>query len=259
MDTNKVSKFFSSIALFLLCFILSGFTGALKGVAKGFIRVKARESLSKDFIEKKQKLELERIEELKAKAQLGSSEANYELGIMYYKGDVIPENLCKATEYFEVASKHGHKKSSEMLIKLDDYWANSEATEVSANLDRDQRSAIAEQLKDASKRINIQFPQKIDSETIIEKTVAGPGPVLKYFYTLVNYSSDQIDPISLKDVVSPNLIRNISREKALVELLEKGATFKHCYFGNDGDEILEIPVTIADLHSTANKLVSMQK
>jgi len=44
-------------------------------------------------------------------ANQGDASAQYNLGVMYYKGDGIPQDRSKATEWFEKAANQGHTKA----------------------------------------------------------------------------------------------------------------------------------------------------
>jgi len=234
----------------LFCIVFSGF----KGIAKAYIRVNAVESLSNKSFVKKDDGRHDRIKELKNKARLGDPESNFELGLLYYKGEEVPEDLFLASAYFEKAEKLGHQDSLKILKQVNEYWANSEA--LANNAEVSPTDLIIEQLRDSSKRLNLRFPQKIDSETIIEKTEVGPGAVITYFYTLINYPSDKVSPENLRNIVLPNLLEKVKNERSLLEALANGAAFRHCYMGNDGKAVLDIPITYSTYsnHSRNNMI-----
>lgn len=48
---------------------------------------------------------------LKKEARDGNSEANFKLGIIYFKGDQIKQDLVKAMKYFQRAAVSGHIKA----------------------------------------------------------------------------------------------------------------------------------------------------
>ena len=149
METENISRFLhksiSTLFILLFCVVFSGF----KGIAKAYLRVNAVESLSSKSFEKKNDNGQNRIRELKKNARLGNPESNFELGLLYYKGEDVPEDLFLASAYFEKAEKLGHQDSLKMLKQINEYWANSEAS--ANNEEVSSTDLIIEQLKDSSK------------------------------------------------------------------------------------------------------------
>jgi TPR repeat protein len=65
----------------------------------------------------KEKLaEPERVSEVKAKAESGDAEAQYQLGCFYVTGKIsLPMNTLKAAEWFGKAAVQGHEAAKQML------------------------------------------------------------------------------------------------------------------------------------------------
>ena len=61
------------------------------------------------------------IEWLKRAADGGNAEAQYNLGIEYMKGTLIPQNTVNGLWWIEISSKAGHEKAKLYLEKLEYY------------------------------------------------------------------------------------------------------------------------------------------
>ena len=84
-------KNFITITLLYCSLFADTFTGANKAYKSGDIKMA--------------------IKLYKELARGGSDEANFKLGIIYYKGKGIKKDIQKAIYYFEKASLYDHKKA----------------------------------------------------------------------------------------------------------------------------------------------------
>ena len=59
-----------------------------------------------------------RLEELNRQAQTGNPVAQFDLGMMYAKGEGVPENAVKAAEWIQKAAAQGNAKAQAVLGKM---------------------------------------------------------------------------------------------------------------------------------------------
>jgi hypothetical protein len=62
---------------------------------------------------------------------------------------------------------------------------------------------IDEILTEASTMLNQDLPMKIDQDTQWDSTFVGPGQMMNYNYTLLNYSLDQLDANKFASEIRP--------------------------------------------------------
>ena len=55
------------------------------------------------------------IEKLELKVEQRDAEAQYNLGLMYYKGQGVPQNYEQAAYLFKKAAKQGHRNAQDKL------------------------------------------------------------------------------------------------------------------------------------------------
>ena len=59
-------------------------------------------------MKKKKQTESFRISNLKRKAEQGDADAQFNLGVLYYYGDGVPQDYAKARRWWEQAAAQGH-------------------------------------------------------------------------------------------------------------------------------------------------------
>jgi hypothetical protein len=108
-------------------------------------------------------------------------------------------------------------------------------------------------LEEIAKSINYKGPILVDSQTRLDKASVGPGPRLNLHYTLINYSSvdvnsDLIDVI--KDDLRPKVVNFLCSSKEMNQLFKHGNAYTLSYFGNEGIKITSFEVNKNDCQSS---------
>ena len=109
-----------------------------------------------------------------------------------------------------------------------------------------KNSTVDEQLSKAASNLNKNLPMMVDSETRWDSTVALPDKTLKYFYTLVNYSKDELDINKTGNTIRPLMLNNI-RTSSDMELFRRNkVTMIYSYRDKDHNEVMELKFTHDD-------------
>jgi len=87
-------------------------------------------------------------------------------------------------------------------------------------------------LQGAAKMLNKQLPLMVDSDSKLVKATA-EGKTLTYHYTLIKYSADDLDPEALKETLKPMVTQQTCTMPNLRPVVDKGATIRYQYNGND--------------------------
>ena len=86
----------------------------------------------------------------------------------------------------------------------------------------------------------------VDKETRLDTTLGGPGRKYTYYYTLVNNSSESVDPQQLQKALGPSVKREACSNKTFKILFENGVVITYSYRGNDSRFITQIDVLPSD-------------
>ena len=101
-------------------------------------------------------------------------------------------------------------------------------------------------LQGAAKMINKQLPLMVDSDSKLVKATA-EGKTLTYHYTLIKYSADDLDPEALKETLKPMVTQQTCTMPNLRPVVDKGATIRYQYNGNDEKKNRDsIPTILSD-------------
>jgi len=76
---------------------------------------------------------------------------------------------------------------------------------------------------------NKNCPMYVDKDTRLENTVALPGLVLQYNYTLVNYVKDSLDIQTLKKALEPGILNSIKTNPELKNHRDHKVTMNYSY------------------------------
>jgi hypothetical protein len=101
-------------------------------------------------------------------------------------------------------------------------------------------------LMETANQINKNLPLMLDSDTRLDSTMALPGKKFTYFYTLVNYSVDEIDIENFENGMKSNLLNNIKTNSDLKEFRDNKVTMVYFYKDKNGNEIIKIELTYED-------------
>jgi len=102
--------------------------------------------------------------------------------------------------------------------------------------------ALIKGFNKAAEEANSKGPIMVDSDTSWDNTTVGPGVRINYFYSLINYSSKDIDKTTLINSMQPEVTKNVCSSSEMKVSLELGATYSFVYKSNDGVEIGRIEV-----------------
>lgn len=89
--------------------------------------------------------------------------------------------------------------------------------------------------------LNSNLPVMVDSETRWD-TTAGVNNTIIYFYTIINYQKEEIDPIALKNELSPGIRSQVCTLPDLKTIRDNGMLMKYSYSDKDGDFIMDIEI-----------------
>jgi hypothetical protein len=102
------------------------------------------------------------------------------------------------------------------------------------------KSSFDRDLVEAANEINQHLPMMIDSETRIDSTIALPGKTFQYFYTLVNYSKDQLDAGDFEKRLRPLILNSIKTNTDMENFRKNKVTLVYLYRDKDGNEFLKL-------------------
>jgi hypothetical protein len=86
----------------------------------------------------------------------------------------------------------------------------------------------------------------VDKDTRMDRAAVGPGSRLTYFYSLPNYSSQDIEPRWLHENLKPLVKKGVCASKEMKSTLQYGATYVYAYSGNNGAEIARFEISKND-------------
>ena len=105
---------------------------------------------------------------------------------------------------------------------------------------------FSKELTKVASQINATLPMMVDKDTRLDATQGGPGKNFSYYYTLPQYASSELDPVAVKDAISPLVRSNVCGNKDMRKMFEIGVTAHYIYRGNDGVEVVRLAITPAD-------------
>jgi len=102
-------------------------------------------------------------------------------------------------------------------------------------------------LERAAAALQSELPKRVDEETSLNRVTALEGELV-YEYSLVNYSSTEVDEVLLVDTMRPSLAAQYCEQ--MRELLDAGFIFTTRYSGADGILVTEIVINASDCTAT---------
>lgn len=81
---------------------------------------------------------------------------------------------------------------------------------------------------------------------MLDKVSIGPGARINYDYTLINYSSNDIDKIKIHDNFLTKVRSDICGNDDMKKFLQYGGIYAYSYYGNDGVSTITIDSNNAD-------------
>jgi len=98
----------------------------------------------------------------------------------------------------------------------------------------------------AAELANARGPVMVDQDTRWDKSVAGPGARLTYFYSFPKYSSRDIERAWLLANLQPEVRKGVCGSKEMKPSLQYGGTYVYSYTGNDRVEIARFELSKHD-------------
>jgi hypothetical protein len=105
------------------------------------------------------------------------------------------------------------------------------------------RPSTEKQLEKAAALLNKKCPMLVDEETRLDNTLALPGKVFQYNFTLVNMVIDSINIPAFEENMKPLIISGIKTNPQLKAYRNKQVTLTYCYSDKNGKLIYNISVT----------------
>lgn len=91
--------------------------------------------------------------------------------------------------------------------------------------------------------LNKTCPIMLDKETRLDNTVALPGHVFQYNFTLVHMTKGSVDVQALKKYIEPNALNNIKTNPDLKVFRDNKTTMNYFYRDKNGTFLLKISIT----------------
>ena len=98
-------------------------------------------------------------------------------------------------------------------------------------------------LMSTASEMNKTCPVMIDSMTRLDNTIAFPGKVLQYNYTLVSLGKSDADTIKAKAFLEPRILNTIRTSPQMKYLREHETTFNYYYKDKNGMYFFSIEIT----------------
>ena len=98
----------------------------------------------------------------------------------------------------------------------------------------------------AAEQSNRRGPIMVDQNIRWDRSVAGPGARLTYFYSFPKYSSRDIARDWLLANLQPDIKKSVCASKEMKPSLQYGGTYVYTYSGNDGMEIARFEINKND-------------
>jgi len=105
---------------------------------------------------------------------------------------------------------------------------------------------LNEGLTKAAEESNTRGPVMVNQDTRWDRSAAGPGARLTYFYSFPHFSSQDIDRGWLLANVKPEVKKGVCASKEMNPSLQYGVTYVYAYSGNDGVEIARFEINKND-------------
>jgi len=91
--------------------------------------------------------------------------------------------------------------------------------------------------------INKSCPLMVDSDTRLDNTIALPGNILQYNYTLVNMDKASTDTIGLRNYIEPIVVNNIKTNPQMKFMRDNKTTLNYYYKDKNGEYLFLVAVT----------------
>lgn len=125
-------------------------------------------------------------------------------------------------------------KITKNFAKIESYYAKVFHQSVS--------EGMSEGFKKTADKLNQRGPVMVSKYVRWDKTVAGPGARITYFYTLTNLASHDINQDRLNSNLRERIANAICNNPKMKPSIDLGASYVYVYRGNDGVKVAYVEV-----------------
>lgn len=128
------------------------------------------------------------------------------------------------------------------------FWGkiNKSIAQAEAFYSKKVHQAVSEKLyagfKKSSDKFNKQGPKMVSKTLRLDKTSAGPGARITYYYTFTNYTSHDLNRDKLRTNLQTQLNKVLCDNDKIKPSLKLGATYAYVYSSNDGVKLVQLEV-----------------
>ncbi len=103
--------------------------------------------------------------------------------------------------------------------------------------------SISVQITETVKELDSILPITIDKKTRWDAVQGGPGENISYLYTLLNFSSSDLNANELEKNIFPNIKAAVCNSKNMQEMFDAGITAHYIYYSKDGVEVARFTIS----------------
>lgn len=107
-------------------------------------------------------------------------------------------------------------------------------------------AGFEKELIQMAKDINQNCPFVLDEDTRLDNVTGGPGHVMTYNYTILNYSKSEINTDDLESYLKPQLVQTIESDEDMKVFRDHEVTLIYQYMDKNGAFVLSVKVTPDD-------------
>jgi hypothetical protein len=100
-----------------------------------------------------------------------------------------------------------------------------------------------QQLVEAASTINKTCPIMVDEDTRLDNSVALPGNIFQYNYTLINYEREDLNPDTLRKYLEPGIISTVATNPDLKIFRDHLTTMAYSYNDKNGAFVVKLSIT----------------
>jgi hypothetical protein len=108
------------------------------------------------------------------------------------------------------------------------------------------QNSFDKMLVETANQINQNTPMIVDSETRLDSTLALPGKRFAYYFTLYNYTIDEIDAEDFEKSMRPNMLNNLKTSPDMNVFRNNNVDLQYIYRDKNGMEIVNIEINHKD-------------
>lgn len=97
-------------------------------------------------------------------------------------------------------------------------------------------------LTTVAQQLNQQLPMMIDKDTRGDRVSVGPGARLTYHYTFPNFTSRDVDQISIQAYMREEVKKNLCANEKMKSSIQYGAIYGYTFVGSDNVEIVRFEI-----------------